>query len=48
MKFYWRIFFVVFAGAGLAAFFIDGNWVGGLILIGISLFPIIFGYFKKK
>jgi len=37
------IFFVVLAVGGIAAIVLDHNWVGGLILIGISLGPILFG-----
>jgi len=36
------IFFVVFTVGGIAAIVLDHNWVGGLMLIGIGLFPIVF------
>jgi len=36
------VFFIVLVVSGIAAIAIDQNWVGGLILIGIGLFPILF------
>lgn len=36
------IWFVVFTVGGIAAIVLDHNWVGGLILIGIALGPILF------
>jgi len=35
------VFLVVFTVAGIAALFLDKNWVTALILVGIGLFPLI-------
>ena len=37
-----QIFFVVLTVGGIAAIVLDHNWVGGLVLIGIALYPVLF------
>lgn|GEM_PF-3571731 len=35
------VFFIVFLAGGVAAVVYDRNWVGGLILVGIGLYPLL-------